>query len=179
MCKKLKLTRGFSTIDFTSNFIWSDIVLKLITQSQMRSLRKYAHILFIICVTVLAIRHISHTTQLNYIKHTFFPRSNYSNSLTIYGHPSPHVHTSPAMTPCRKGTSFAYEWLLTSVTIVLILWLSIHQSRNYVVSSFLSHFIKKFELLPVHQFLVIYTLLASRVYWFVMYIIHLDTVCVT
>ena len=47
----------------------------------MRSLRKYAHILFIICVTVLAIRRISYTTQLNYIKRTFFPRSNYSNSL--------------------------------------------------------------------------------------------------
>ena len=94
----------------------------------MRSLRKYAHILFIICVTVvLAIRRISYTTQLNYIKCTFFPRSNYSNSLTIYGHPSPRVHTSPAATPCRKGTSFAYEWLLTSVAIVLSL--TIHQSR--------------------------------------------------
>ena len=57
----------------------------------MRSLRKYAHILFIICVTVLAIRRISYTTQLNYIKRTFFPRSNYFNSLTIYGHPSPRV----------------------------------------------------------------------------------------
>ena len=76
----------------------------------MRSLRKYAHILFIICVTVLAIRRISHITQLNYMKCTFFPRSNYS-----------------AATPCRKGTSFAYEWLLTSVAIVLSL--SIHQSR--------------------------------------------------
>ena len=99
----------------------------------MRSLRKYAHILFIICVTVLAIRRISYTTQLNYIKRTFFPRSNYSNSLTIYGHPSPRVHTSPAATPCRKGTSFAYEWLLTSVAIVLSL--SIHQSHVYFVSS--------------------------------------------
>ena len=49
----------------------------------MRSLRKYAHILFIICVTVLAIRRISYITQLNYmyIKCAFFPRSNYSNSL--------------------------------------------------------------------------------------------------
>ena len=103
---------------------------QLITQSQMRSLRKYAHILFIICVTVLAIRRISYITQLNYmyIKCAFFPRSNYSNSLTIYGHPSPRVHTSPSATPCRKGTSFACEWLLvTSVAIVLSL--PIHQSR--------------------------------------------------
>ena len=122
---------------------------ELITQSQMRSLRKYAHILFIICVTVLAIRRISYTTQLNYIKHTFFPRSNYSNSLTIYGHPSPRVHTSPAATPCRKGTSFAYEWLLTSVAIVLSL--SIHQSHVYFVSSFSSRFIKWTTKLIFHQ----------------------------
>ena len=41
----------------------------------MRSLRKYAHTLFIICVTVLAIRRISYITQLNYmyIKMHFLP----------------------------------------------------------------------------------------------------------
>ena len=60
-------------------------------------------------------------------------------SLTIYGHPSARVHTSPAATPCCKGTSFAYEWLLTSVTIVLSL--SIHQSHVYFVSLFSSRFI--------------------------------------
>ena len=85
----------------------------------MRSLRKYAHILFIICVTVLAIRRISYITQLNYmyIKCAFFPRSNYSNSLIIYEHLSPiplrvHRHVVWA------DTSFAHEWLLTSVSIL-------------------------------------------------------------
>ena len=118
----------------------------------MRSLRKYAHILFIICVTVLAIRRISYITQLNYmyIKCTFFPRSNYSNSLTIYGHPSPRVHTSPAATPCRKGTSFAYEWLLTSVAIVLSL--SIHQSRVYFVSSSHRQLAFQRQTVPFHRY---------------------------
>ena len=52
------------------------------------------------------------------------------------GHPPPRVHTSPAATPCRKGTDLICIWVarsthFTSVAIVLIL--SIHQSRVYFV----------------------------------------------
>ena len=87
--------------------------------------------LFVFCLTVYCYpAWIMHST----IKCTFFPRSNYSNSLIIFEYLSPiplrvHRHVVWA------DTLFAHEWLLTFISIILSLPIQIYQSHVPTLSA--------------------------------------------
>ena len=71
-----------------------------------------------------------HSAISNVVSSNYF-RSNYYNSLIIFGHLFPiplRVHV------VWTNTSFAYEWLLTSVSIILRLAIYIYISRTCQLS---------------------------------------------
>ena len=79
------------------------------------------HIYFVICVTVYCYPGCGSCTELYQM--CFLPAVKlFYQSNHIWTSKPPHAYL-PATT-CRMGTLFAYEWLLTSVSIVLSLFIS-------------------------------------------------------
>ena len=85
----MKLTRVTSTIDLTSNLMWSDIVLNYNTITNAVVTQLCIYIVLIICVTVYChlLSGLYHTVNCIKRTHTFLPRPNYFNSLTMNIHP--------------------------------------------------------------------------------------------